>query len=94
MQIIKLILELLPELIKLIKWASSQIEKGITLNEIKKSVNSISGAFEKVESNPQQAAADLDSVFTGIHFDRVQESRNRIRSTVSRPTRPKPKSNK
>jgi hypothetical protein len=68
MAALKLIASLLPELIALFKWANEKIEQGMELADIKKAISATTKAFDKVDSDPAQAAKELDEIFTGISF--------------------------
>ncbi len=64
------IFKFLPELINLIKWINGQVEKGVDIAKIKKTIADVDKAFkyaDKIdEFDAQQAAKELDEIFTGI----------------------------
>jgi hypothetical protein len=60
----------LPELINLVKWLNTQVEKGVDIAKVKKTINQIDKAFEYAdkiaEFDAAKAAGALNEVFTGI----------------------------
>lgn len=61
LQIIKIAVRYLPEIIDLIKSISEQVENGVQEIEIRKRIKQINAAF--ILTNRQQTAHDLNDVF-------------------------------
>jgi hypothetical protein len=63
MAYLKIIMQILPDLIDLIKWTKSAIEEGMTLAEIKARFKSVTKALDN--TNRPQSARQLNDVFRG-----------------------------
>jgi hypothetical protein len=67
---VTIIAKFLPEFINLCKWISGQVEKGVDIAKIKKTISSIDKVFEYADKiaewDAKKAAGELDEIFTEI----------------------------